>query len=53
MKNIITTCNLMVRFSKFTLNIKIYEEFVKFLSKLTSLERNFVLPKISIKNINK
>ena len=24
----------MVRFSKFTLNIKIYEEFVEFLSKL-------------------
>ena len=34
MKNIIRTCNTTIRFSKFTLNIKIYEEFVKFLSKL-------------------
>ena len=35
----------MVRFSKFTYNINIYDEFVGFLSKLsfqTSLERNFV-----------
>ena len=28
------TCNLTVRFSKFTLNINIYDEFVGFLSKL-------------------
>lgn len=28
MKNIIRTYNLMVRFSKFTLNIEIYKEFV-------------------------
>ena len=28
MKNIIRTWNLMVRISKFTLNIEIYEEFV-------------------------
>ena len=53
MKNIIRTYNLTVKFLKFTLNIEIYEEFVEFLSKLTSLERNFVLPKISIKNIHK
>ena len=31
MKNIIRTCNLTVRFSKFTLNIEIYEVFVEFL----------------------
>ena len=43
MKDIIRTFNPTVRFSKFTLNIKIYEEFEKFLSKVqTSLERNFV-----------
>ena len=47
----------MVRFSKFILNIKIYEKFVEFLSKLvcrvslqTSLERNFV-PKYDPKKI--
>ena len=34
MKNIIRTFNLTVTFSKFTLNIEIYEEFVEFLSKL-------------------
>ena len=28
-KDIIKICNLIVRFSKFTLNIKIYDEFVK------------------------
>ena len=33
-KNIIRTYNLMVRFSKFTLNIEIYEKFVEFLFKL-------------------
>ena len=40
MKNIIRTCNLMVRFSKFTFNIEIYEEFMESLQ--TNLERNFV-----------
>ena len=35
MKNIIKTYNLTVKFSKFILNIKIYEEFVEFLSKET------------------
>ena len=39
-KNIIRTYNLTVRFSKFTLNIEIYEEFIESLQ--TSLERNFV-----------
>ena len=34
MKNIIKTYNLTVRFSNFTLNIKIYEKIEKFLSKL-------------------
>ena len=34
MENIITICNLTVRFSKFILNIEIYEEFVNFLYKL-------------------
>ena len=44
MKNIIRTFNLIDRFSKFTLNIKIYEEFEEFLSKIqTSLERNNIL----------
>ena len=33
MKNIIRACNPTVRISKFTLNIKIYEEFEGFLSK--------------------
>ena len=34
MKNIIRMYNLTVKFLKFTLNIEIYEEFIKFLSKL-------------------
>ena len=34
----IRTCNLIVRFSKFTLNIKIYEEFEEFFSKLVCKE---------------
>ena len=34
MKNIIKTYNLTVRFSKFTLNIEIYEKFIEFLFKL-------------------
>ena len=34
MKNIIRICNLMVRFSKFTFNMEIYEKFVEFFSKL-------------------
>ena len=33
-KDIIRICNPMVRFLKFTFNIKIYEEFVGFLYKL-------------------
>ena len=37
----IKTYNPTVIFLKFTLNIKIYKEFERFLSKL---ERNFVLP---------
>ena len=41
MKNIIRICNLTVRFSKFTLNIEIYEEFIKFLSKLVWRETLF------------
>ena len=31
MKDIRRTCNPTIRFSKFTLNIKIYEEFEEFL----------------------
>ena len=42
MKNIVRTCNLTVRFSKFTLNIEIYEEFVEFLSKLFWRETLFI-----------
>ena len=34
MKNTIRTYNPIVKFLKFTLNIKIYEEFEEFLSKL-------------------
>ena len=41
MKNIIRICNIMVRFSKFILNIKIYEKFVEFLSKLVWKETLF------------
>ena len=41
MKNIIRICNIMVRFSKSILNIKIYEKFVKFLSKLVWKETLF------------
>ena len=37
-KDVIRTCNLTIRFSKFTLNIKIYDEFVGFLSKLIWIE---------------
>ena len=40
-KDVISTCNLTVRFSKFTLNIKIYDEFVWFLSKLIWRETLF------------
>ena len=45
MKNIIKTCNLTVRFSKFTLNIEIYEKFVKFLFKLIWRETLFLFKK--------
>ena len=41
MKNIIRTCNLTVKFSKFTLNIEMHEEFVEFLSKLIWRETLF------------
>ena len=41
MKNIIKTCNLTVRFSKFTFNIEIYKKFVEFLFKLVG-EKNFI-----------
>ena len=44
MKDIIRTCNLTVRFSKFTLNIKIKEKFVGFFSKLVWRETLFILP---------
>ena len=41
MKDVIRTCNLTVRFSKFTLNINIYAGFIKFLSKLIWRETLF------------
>ena len=40
MKDIIRIFNSIVKFSKFILNIKIYEEFKRFISKL--VWRNFV-----------
>ena len=40
-KNIIKTCNLMVRFSNFTLNIKIYDKFEGLYSKLIWRETLF------------
>ena len=40
-KNIIKTCNLTVRFSKFTLNIEIYKKFVEFLFKLVGKKTLF------------
>ena len=43
MKDVIRTCNLTVRFLKFTLNIKINDEFVGFLSKLVWRETLFML----------
>ena len=42
MKNIIKTCNLTVKFSKFTFNIEIYEEFVEFLFKLIEIYEEFI-----------
>ena len=39
--DVIRTCNITVRFSKFTLNINIYDEFVGFLSKLVWRETLF------------
>ena len=36
MKDIIRICNLIIRFSEFTFNIKIHEKFVVFLSDLCS-----------------
>ena len=41
--DIIRVCNSMVEFSKFTLNIKIYEEFKGFLSKQVQRETLFRL----------
>ena len=43
LKDVIITYNLMVRFLKFTLNIKIYDEFVEFLSKPVWRETLFTL----------
>ena len=43
MKDVIRICNLRVRFLKFTLNIKKYDEFVGFFSKLVWREILFVL----------
>ena len=43
MKDIIRTFNPTIRFSKFKLNIKIYEEFEGFLSKLVWRETLFIL----------
>ena len=42
MNDIIKTFNPIVRFSKFTLNIKIYKEFERFLSKLVWKENLFI-----------
>ena len=42
-KDVIRTCNLMVRFSKFILNINIYDEIVGFFSKLVWRETLFLL----------
>ena len=39
--DVIRTYNLTVRFSKFTLNINIYDEFVAVLSKLVWIETLF------------
>ena len=41
-KDVIRTCNLMVRFSKFILNINIYDEIVGFFSKLVWRETLFL-----------
>ena len=49
MKNIIRIYNLTVRFSKFILNIEIYEEFVEFLSKLVWRETLFFFYSIKLK----
>ena len=42
MKNKIRTCNSTVKFSKFSLNRKIHEEFVEFPSKLVWKETLFI-----------
>ena len=49
MKNIIRIYNLTVRFSKFILNIEIYEEFVEFLSELVWRETLFFFYSIKLK----
>ena len=43
MKDIIRTCNPTVKFSNFKLNIKIYDKFEEFLSKLIEKETLFVI----------
>ena len=43
MKNIIRTCNPTIRFSRFTINIKIFEEFVEFLFKQVWRETLFII----------
>ena len=53
MTNIIRTCNLTVRFLKFTLNIKIYKEFVEFLSKLVWRKTVFFLKYVPLFSIKK
>ena len=41
MKDIIRICNSTVRFSKFTFNIKVYDKFKRFFSKLVWRETLF------------
>ena len=43
MKDIIKTCNLTVKLLKFTLNIKIYEEFERFFFKIVWRKTLFLL----------
>ena len=45
MKDIIRICNPTVRFSKFTFNIKVYDKFKIFFSKLVWRETLFFLEK--------
>ena len=48
MKDRIRTCNPMVRFSNFTLNIKIYDKFERFFSKLVWRKTLFEVVTMSI-----